>query len=69
MPKVRVYRYKRYDIETDDNFISTRMATQKKIDQIRASAIYGTERQIDESLLTDGWTEKDFDPDDPKKSN
>ena len=69
MPKVRVYRFKKYDIQTDDYVISTRMATEEKIDQIRATAIYGTERQIDESLLTDGLTAKDFDPDDRKNSN
>ena len=69
MPTVRVYRYKKYDTQIDDYFTSTRMATQEKIDQIEATAIYGTKRHIDESLLTDGWTRKHFDPDNQQNSN
>jgi hypothetical protein len=65
MAKVKVYRYRVYDITIDDYRVSTRMATQRRIDKIAATRIEGTEAEIDESLLTPdgiGWTAKNFDP-------
>jgi hypothetical protein len=38
------------------------MATKKKIKQIGAEVIPGTEAKIGDELLKDGWTEKNFDP-------
>jgi hypothetical protein len=62
MAKVRVYRYRKYNVLSDDYVVSTRMATKVKIDQIRAEIIPGTEIEIDGGLLTEGWTKKNFDP-------
>lgn len=62
MPKSKVYRYRRYDISIDDYRYSTRMATREHIDRIEAEIIPGTEAEIDDHHLTDGWTKKDFDP-------
>lgn len=68
MTKVRVHRYRRYDIAIDDYRVSTRMATKEHIDRIGAEVIDGTEAEIDSSLLIDGWTNKDFDPKRPIQS-
>jgi hypothetical protein len=63
MAKVKVYRFRKYDGSIDDYFVSTRMATAKKIEALKTiEAIPGTEAEIDESLLTDGLTERDFKP-------
>jgi hypothetical protein len=61
--KVRVYRYCRYIPQTDEIKQSTRMATKEKIKAIGAELIKDSERDIDADLVTDGWTEKNFDPD------
>ena len=60
MPKVWVCRYRVYDISNDDFAVSTRLATPEKISRIGAEMVPGTGREIDVSLLTDGWTEKNF---------
>ena len=57
MTQVSVYGF-RYDITTDDYVTSTRMATHEKVAQICAEIIPGAKREIDVSLLNDGWTEK-----------
>jgi hypothetical protein len=63
MAKVKVYRFKVYNITIDDSPVSTRMATQERINKIQdATRIEGTEVEIDESLLTDGMTARNFDP-------
>lgn len=59
---VKVWRYRKYDITIDDYRYSTRMATQEWIDRIEANRIEGTEADIDPKHLTDGHTEKNFDP-------
>lgn len=59
---VKVWRYRKYDISIDDYRYSTRMATQEWIDRIEANRIEGTEADIDAKHLTDGHTEKNFDP-------
>jgi hypothetical protein len=38
------------------------MATKAKIDEIRGEMIEGSGLDIDESLIEDGWTEKNFNP-------
>jgi len=64
MSKVKVYRFRAYDITKDDFIYSTRMATAERIASIRAEAIPGSGREIDAAmLLPEGWTEKHFDPD------
>jgi hypothetical protein len=66
MTQVSVYRFRKYDITTDDYVTSTRMATHEKVAQICAEIIPGTKREIDASLLNDGWTEKNFDQSRPE---
>jgi hypothetical protein len=56
------YRYKVYDITIDDYRYSTRMATRGHIARIGGVLIEGSEIELDESLLLEGWTEKNFDP-------
>jgi hypothetical protein len=63
MPKVTVYRYRRYDPAIDDYRISSRMATRRHIERIDGEIIPGTEAHVDSSHLeSDGWTKKNFDP-------
>jgi hypothetical protein len=62
MAKVRVYRYRVYNAPDDDYKYSTRMATKAKIDEIRGEMVEGSGLDIDESLIEDGWTEKNFNP-------
>jgi hypothetical protein len=66
MTQVSVYRFRKYDITTDDYKTSTRMATHEKVAQICAEIIPGTKREINASLLNDGWTEKNFDQGHPE---
>jgi hypothetical protein len=61
MPKV--FKFRKYAPTTDDYVTSSRMATKKKIKQIDAEIIPGTEAKIDGKFLKDGWTEKNFRPD------
>jgi hypothetical protein len=56
------YRYKVYDITIDDYRYSTRMATRGHIARIGGVLIEGSEIELDDSLLLEGWTEKNFDP-------
>ena len=63
MAMVKVYRFKVYNIMIDESLVSTRMATQERINKIdNATRIEGTEFEIDESLLTNGQTAINFDP-------
>jgi hypothetical protein len=62
MPKVRVYRYRRYDMASRSFIVSTRMATKEYIERIWAQRIQGTEVIIDERHLNDGRTDESFDP-------
>ena len=58
MPKA--FRFRKYAPTQDDYVTSSRMATKKKIKDIGAEIIPGTEAKIDDALLHDGWTEKNF---------
>jgi hypothetical protein len=62
MPKKQVYKYRKYDNSIDDYVYSTRYATMTKINRIEAEPVYGTGIHLDGKYLTDGWTEKNFDP-------
>jgi hypothetical protein len=59
-----VYRYRVYDIMIDDYRYSTRYATMTQINRIRGEAVYPGAK-IDSKYLKDGWTKKDFDPNNP----
>jgi len=62
MAKVRVYRVKVYDIKTDDEILSRRMATREGVAIMRGTPIESTETEIDDSQLERGeqWTPRDF---------
>ena len=60
MPKVWVCRYRVYDVTKDEFLVSTRLATPERIIRIGAGMIPGTGRELDDSLVKDGWTEKNF---------
>jgi hypothetical protein len=60
--KIRVYRYRVYDMSIDEYRTSTRMATREQILRIRGEVIQGSEVDVEASLVPDGWTEKNFDP-------
>jgi len=60
---VKVYRYRVYDITSDDYRYSSRMATLERIEKIGGERLDDTEANIDEKLLTDGWTRRRFNPD------
>jgi len=46
----------------DDYVTSSRMATKKRIKELGAEIVPGTEVKIDGQLLKDGWTDKNFRP-------
>jgi hypothetical protein len=60
MPKV--FKFRTYAPTADDYVTSSRMATKKKIKQLGSEIIPGTEAKIDGKFLKDGWTEKNFRP-------
>jgi hypothetical protein len=56
--KVKVYRFRKYDIASDNFIISSRLATHACIRRIRAELIRSTELEIDKKdLNADGMTE------------
>jgi hypothetical protein len=64
MPKV--FKFRKYAPTQDDYVTSTRMATKKKIKQLGAEIVPGTEIKIDGQFVNDGWTEKNFRPSEKK---
>jgi len=62
MTTVLVHRYRVYDVTKDDCVVSTRMATEDKIAKIGGEIILNTGFGIEPHLLSDGWTEKNFEP-------
>jgi hypothetical protein len=62
MAKVKVYKVKVYDVTTDQQIISRRMATSDGTAIMRGIVVDGTETEIDESQLEPGeqWTPRDF---------
>ena len=57
-----IFRYRVYDVSKDEYAVSSRMATLEKIKRIGGEPIRDRYIKIDESLLVDGWTEKNFNP-------
>jgi len=63
MTKSKVYRFKKYDINSDQYVVSRRMATRDAIGRINAVLIPESEVEIDNSHVSgDGMTEIDFKP-------
>jgi hypothetical protein len=62
MAKIKVHRFRKYDIVSDEMISSTRMATVEKVASLGAELIPGSEIEIDESLIKDGWTKRHFYP-------
>ena len=63
MSKVKVYQFKRYDINTDQYVVSRRMATREAIERLGAVVISGTAAEVDGAHLDgDGMTEIGFVP-------
>lgn len=57
-----VYKYRHYDIATDDYVYSTRYATMTQINRIRGEAIWPGIRLDAKYLIERRWTKKNFDP-------
>jgi len=63
MSKIKIYRFKNYDIYRGQYVVSPRMATGRSNKAVRATMISETETEIDESRVDgDGMTEIDFIP-------
>jgi hypothetical protein len=64
MANVKVYKVRVYDISTDQQCVSRRMATPEGAAIMRGAIIEGTEAEIDESDLERGekWTPIGFQP-------
>lgn len=62
MTMEQVYKYRHYDIQSDEYVYSSRYATMHKINQIKGDPVYGTGIFLDAKYLKDGWTEKNFEP-------
>lgn len=63
--KVKVYRFKRYDIQNDEYQVSRRWGTLDGIKAVCGVALQETETQIDAALIgkeVDGLTDRNFDP-------
>jgi hypothetical protein len=64
MAKVKVYKVKVYDVNTDQRILSRRMATSEGVAEMHGMVVEGTETEIDQSQLEPGypWTPIDFTP-------
>jgi hypothetical protein len=65
MAKVTIYRFRLYDIATDEYVPSRRWATMEAIRRIGGEAFDDTATEIDDSLLSHdlpGMTDRDFKP-------
>jgi hypothetical protein len=63
--KVTVYRFRVYDITTDENRASRRWATRDAIERVRGGVLEDTATAVDSSVVggeIDGMTERNFDP-------
>ena len=61
--RTKVFRFKLFDMTTDDFVVSSRYATELAIAQIGAQAISGTEIEVDGAKLDEhGMTAKKFEP-------
>src|SRR3954471_6572326 len=59
-----VYRYRFYDVACDEYMYSTRYAQMGRTNRISGEPVYPG-ATVDSKDLTDGWTRKGFDPDNP----
>jgi len=65
MSKVTIYRFRKYDIQSDGNQISRRWGTREAIERICGEVMEETETEVDASaVITDieGLTVRGFDP-------
>ena len=62
MTMTAIFRYRVYDTSRDEYAVSIRMASLEKIKRIGGEPIRDKYSKIDECLLVDGWTEKNFNP-------
>jgi hypothetical protein len=65
MSKVTVYRFRDYDIATDEMKISRRWGTREAIQSIGAEVLEETCTEVNESVLKSdiaGFTDRGFDP-------
>lgn len=65
MSKVIVYRFRKYNISTDENVESHRWATREAIERVGGEVLEDTATQVDASVLgrqIGGMTERGFDP-------
>ena len=62
MTMTAIFRYRVYDTSRDEYAVSIRMASLEKIKRIGGEPIRDKYTKIDECLLVDGWTEKNFNP-------
>jgi len=54
MPQETVYKYRRYNIVTDDYVYSSRYATMTQINRIDAEPVYSTGIKLDTKHLPEG---------------
>jgi hypothetical protein len=65
MNKVKVCRFRKYDVTTDENQVSKRWATREAIERIGGEEIIETETEVDPSAVgrdIAGMTARGFDP-------
>ena len=61
MPKV--YKFRKYDISSDETITSRRWATREAIKAVCGEVVEDTETEIDASFLdNNGMTERNFEP-------
>lgn len=65
MAKVTVYRWKKYDISTDEKRVSRRWGTREAIERMGGEIIADTATEVDESVIQsdiEGLTVRNFNP-------
>ena len=65
MPTLTIFRFRKYNISSDENQISRRWATREAIARIGGEPFEDTAVEVDASLLgreIDGMTDRGFDP-------
>jgi hypothetical protein len=65
MAKIRIYRFTKYNIDSDEVMRSRRWATREAIGRIHGTVLEDTAVEVDESVLgteIEGMTVRDFNP-------
>jgi hypothetical protein len=65
MPTVTIFRFKKYNINSDEYQISRRWATREALTRIRGEPLEDTAVEVDVAVLSreiEGMTDRDFDP-------